>query len=190
MHEEYKKKLKEQEAFHRKQIQQQQLYVEDLKQQILKGQVKAERELENDQALINQQILESKYLPLSHFSSIIALFHPFHVFVLVRLCIVVEVVVVVVVTLSGFFVVVAIVFYSTVIIFSYNHLSFENNYQALINFAEHQQHCLISCTGLDWDRLTAPPVAPSLSSPQLLPILLLSSFALIISAVQFSLAAI
>uniref|UniRef100_A0A669PK71 StAR-related lipid transfer protein 9 n=1 Tax=Phasianus colchicus TaxID=9054 RepID=A0A669PK71_PHACC len=60
VHEEYKKKLKEQEAFHRKQIQQQQLYVEDLKQQILKGQVKAERELENDQALINQQILENQ----------------------------------------------------------------------------------------------------------------------------------
>ncbi|POI35555.1 hypothetical protein CIB84_000693, partial [Bambusicola thoracicus] len=60
VHEEYKKKLKEQEAFHRKQIQQQQLYVEDLKQQILRGQVKAERELENDQALINQQILENQ----------------------------------------------------------------------------------------------------------------------------------
>ncbi|XP_021256937.1 stAR-related lipid transfer protein 9 isoform X2 [Numida meleagris] len=60
VHEEYKKKLKEQEAFHRKQIQQQQIYVEDLKQQILRGQVKAERELENDQALINQQILENQ----------------------------------------------------------------------------------------------------------------------------------
>ncbi|NXJ15404.1 STAR9 protein, partial [Odontophorus gujanensis] len=60
VHEEYKKKLKEQEAFHRKQIQQQQLYVEDLKQQILRGQAKAERELENDQALINQQILENQ----------------------------------------------------------------------------------------------------------------------------------
>lgn len=87
------------------------------------------------------------------------------------------------------FFVVAIVFYSTVLI-SYNSLSFENNYWALINFAEHQQHCLISSTGLDWDRQhqrTAPPVALSLSSPQLLPTLLLSSFALIISAVQFSL---
>uniref|UniRef100_A0A8C9EI02 START domain-containing protein n=1 Tax=Pavo cristatus TaxID=9049 RepID=A0A8C9EI02_PAVCR len=60
VHEDYKKKLKEQEAFHRKQIQQQQLYVEDLKQQILRGQVKAERELENDQALINQQVLENQ----------------------------------------------------------------------------------------------------------------------------------
>jgi len=91
VHEEYKKKLKEQEAFHRKQIQQQQLYVEDLKQQILRGQVKAERDLENDQALINQQILESKYLSLSHFPSIIAFFHPLDVFVLVKLCVVVEV---------------------------------------------------------------------------------------------------
>lgn len=99
VHEEYKKKLKEQEAFHRKQIQQQQLYVENLKQQILKGQVKAERELENDQALINQQILESKYLPLSQVSSVIAFFHPLRVFVLVRLCIVVEVFVVVVMLL-------------------------------------------------------------------------------------------
>uniref|UniRef100_A0A8D2MLY2 StAR-related lipid transfer protein 9 n=1 Tax=Zonotrichia albicollis TaxID=44394 RepID=A0A8D2MLY2_ZONAL len=58
VHEEYKQKLRDQEAFHRKQIQRQQLYVEDLKQQILRGQIKAERELENDQALINQQIQE------------------------------------------------------------------------------------------------------------------------------------
>ncbi|KFQ46257.1 StAR-related lipid transfer protein 9, partial [Nestor notabilis] len=60
VHEEYKKKLRDQEAFHRKQIQRQQLYVEDLKQQILRGQIKAERELENDQALINQQIQENQ----------------------------------------------------------------------------------------------------------------------------------
>ncbi|XP_009692969.1 PREDICTED: stAR-related lipid transfer protein 9 [Cariama cristata] len=58
--EKYKQKLRDQEAFHRKQIQQQQLYVEDLKQQILRGQIKAERELENDQALINQQIQENQ----------------------------------------------------------------------------------------------------------------------------------
>ncbi|XP_057881496.1 stAR-related lipid transfer protein 9 [Melospiza georgiana] len=58
VHEEYKQKLRDQEAFHRKQIQRQQLYVEDLKQQILRGQIKAEQELENDQALINQQIQE------------------------------------------------------------------------------------------------------------------------------------
>ncbi|XP_062432240.1 stAR-related lipid transfer protein 9 [Rhea pennata] len=60
VHEEYKQKLRDQEAFHRKQIQQQQLYVEELKQQILAGQIKAERELENDQALINQQIQENQ----------------------------------------------------------------------------------------------------------------------------------
>ncbi|KAM9238684.1 stAR-related lipid transfer protein 9 [Leptosomus discolor] len=60
VHEEYKQKLRDQEAFHREQIQRQQLYVEDLKQQILRGQIKAERELENDQALINQQIQENQ----------------------------------------------------------------------------------------------------------------------------------
>ncbi|XP_027737485.1 stAR-related lipid transfer protein 9 isoform X2 [Empidonax traillii] len=58
--EEYKQKLRDQEAFHRTQIQRQQLYVEDLKQQILRGQIKAERELDNDQALINQQIQENQ----------------------------------------------------------------------------------------------------------------------------------
>uniref|UniRef100_A0A8C2TRE3 StAR related lipid transfer domain containing 9 n=1 Tax=Coturnix japonica TaxID=93934 RepID=A0A8C2TRE3_COTJA len=73
VHEEYKKKLKEQEAFHRKQIQQQQLYVEDLKQQILRGQVKAERELENDQALINQQILENQQWLINESNQLAAL---------------------------------------------------------------------------------------------------------------------
>lgn len=82
VHEEYKQKLRDQEAFHRKQIQRQQLYVEDLKQQILRGQIKAERELENDQALINQQIQESGYLPLPllQFPSITAYFHPLNIF--------------------------------------------------------------------------------------------------------------
>ncbi|KFP80274.1 StAR-related lipid transfer protein 9, partial [Acanthisitta chloris] len=60
VHEEYKQKLRDQEAFHRKQIQQQQLCVEELKQQILRGQIKADQELENDQALINQQIEENQ----------------------------------------------------------------------------------------------------------------------------------
>ncbi|CAM4578533.1 stAR-related lipid transfer protein 9 isoform X1 [Caretta caretta] len=60
VHEEYKQKLRDQEAFHREHIQQQQLYVEDLKQQILAGQIKAEHELEYDQALINQQIRENQ----------------------------------------------------------------------------------------------------------------------------------
>lgn len=87
VHEEYKQKLRDQEAFHRKQIQRQQLYVEDLKQQILRGQIRAERELENDQALINQQIQESGYLPLplSHFPSIVAFFHSLDGFVLLML---------------------------------------------------------------------------------------------------------
>lgn len=87
VHEEYKQKLRDQEAFHRKQIQQQQLYVEDLKQQILRGQIKAEQELENDQALINQQIQESGYLPLPllHLPSITTCFHPLNIFVLVML---------------------------------------------------------------------------------------------------------
>ncbi|XP_075283530.1 stAR-related lipid transfer protein 9 isoform X2 [Opisthocomus hoazin] len=60
VHEEYKQKLRDQEAFHRKQIKWQQLYVENLKQQIVRGQSKAEQELENDQALINQQIQENR----------------------------------------------------------------------------------------------------------------------------------
>ncbi|XP_074921545.1 stAR-related lipid transfer protein 9 isoform X3 [Chelonoidis abingdonii] len=60
VHEEYKQKLRDQEAFHREHIQQQQLYIEDLRQQILAGQIKAERELEYDQALINQQIRENQ----------------------------------------------------------------------------------------------------------------------------------
>ncbi|XP_075783354.1 stAR-related lipid transfer protein 9 isoform X2 [Pelodiscus sinensis] len=60
IHEEYRQKLRDQEAFHREHIQQQQLYVEDLKQQILTGQIKAEQELEYDQALINQQIRENQ----------------------------------------------------------------------------------------------------------------------------------
>ncbi|XP_014805644.1 PREDICTED: stAR-related lipid transfer protein 9 [Calidris pugnax] len=60
VHEEYKQKLRDQEVFHRKQIQRQHIYVEDLKQQILRGQIRAEQELENDQALINQQIQENQ----------------------------------------------------------------------------------------------------------------------------------
>ncbi|XP_074853178.1 stAR-related lipid transfer protein 9 [Carettochelys insculpta] len=60
VHEEYRQKLRGLEVFHREQIQQQQLYIEDLKQQILAGQLKAEQELEYDQALINQQIRENQ----------------------------------------------------------------------------------------------------------------------------------
>lgn len=111
VHEEYKQKLRDQEAFHRKQIQRQQLYVEDLQQQILRGQIKAERELENDQALINQQIQESEYLtlPLSCFHCCIlssscwfcpryALYYGWNFY------------------------------YSLLLVFSYNCLSFENSY--------------------------------------------------------------
>ncbi|XP_030069556.1 stAR-related lipid transfer protein 9 [Microcaecilia unicolor] len=60
VHEEYRQKLKDLETLYRHQVQQQQLYVEDLKQQILAAQIKAEQELENDQALINQQIKENQ----------------------------------------------------------------------------------------------------------------------------------
>ncbi|KGL85234.1 StAR-related lipid transfer protein 9, partial [Tinamus guttatus] len=73
VHEEYQQKLREQEAFHRKQIQRQQLYVEELKQQILAGQIKAEQELENDQALINQQIQENQQWLLDENSRLAAL---------------------------------------------------------------------------------------------------------------------
>ncbi|KAM6311793.1 stAR-related lipid transfer protein 9 [Aegotheles albertisi] len=73
VHEEYKQKLRDQEAFHRKQIQWQQLYVEDLKQQILRGQIKAERELENDQALINQQIQENQQWLINENKRLVAL---------------------------------------------------------------------------------------------------------------------
>ncbi|XP_025889243.1 stAR-related lipid transfer protein 9 [Nothoprocta perdicaria] len=73
VHEEYQQKLREQEAFHRQQIQRQQFYVEELKQQILAGQIKAERELENDQALINQQIRENQQWLLEENSRLAAL---------------------------------------------------------------------------------------------------------------------
>ncbi|KAM8807300.1 stAR-related lipid transfer protein 9 [Eudromia elegans] len=73
VHEEYQQKLRDQEAFHRKQIQRQQLYVEELKQQILAGQIKAERELEKDQALINQQIQENQQWLLDEQSRLAAL---------------------------------------------------------------------------------------------------------------------
>nr|XP_033807000.1 stAR-related lipid transfer protein 9 [Geotrypetes seraphini] len=60
LHKEYRQKLKDLEAFYRQQIEQQQLYVEDLKQQILAAQIKAEQELDYDQTLINQQIKENE----------------------------------------------------------------------------------------------------------------------------------
>ncbi|XP_062974518.1 stAR-related lipid transfer protein 9 [Elgaria multicarinata webbii] len=60
LHEECQPKLKNQEVLQSREIQQQQLYVEELQQQILDGQIKAERELEHDQAVINQQIRENQ----------------------------------------------------------------------------------------------------------------------------------
>ncbi|KYO28428.1 kinesin-like protein KIF16B isoform C [Alligator mississippiensis] len=73
VHEEYEQKLREQEAFHREKIQRQQLFVEDLKQQILSGQIKAERELENDQALINHQIRENQQWLIKEHNQLAAL---------------------------------------------------------------------------------------------------------------------
>ncbi|XP_053141856.1 stAR-related lipid transfer protein 9 isoform X2 [Hemicordylus capensis] len=49
-----------QPVFHSRKIQQQQLYVEELQQQILDGQIQAEQELEHDEAAINQQIRENQ----------------------------------------------------------------------------------------------------------------------------------
>ncbi|XP_061467261.1 stAR-related lipid transfer protein 9 isoform X5 [Rhineura floridana] len=60
VHEECQPKLKSQGVLHSREIQQQQLYVEELQQQILDGQIKAEQELEHDEAVINQQIKEDQ----------------------------------------------------------------------------------------------------------------------------------
>lgn len=66
VHEDCQSKLKNQEVLHSKEIQKQQQYVEKLQQQILDGQIKAEQELEHDQAIINQWIKESEFsFPLS-----------------------------------------------------------------------------------------------------------------------------
>uniref|UniRef100_A0ABM5FA84 StAR-related lipid transfer protein 9 isoform X1 n=1 Tax=Pogona vitticeps TaxID=103695 RepID=A0ABM5FA84_9SAUR len=58
--EECQPKFKKQEVLQRREIQQQQLYVEELQQQILDGEIRAEQELEHDQAVINQQIRENQ----------------------------------------------------------------------------------------------------------------------------------
>ncbi|XP_069494754.1 stAR-related lipid transfer protein 9-like isoform X2 [Ambystoma mexicanum] len=55
----YQEKLRNLEAFYRERVRQQQIYVDDLKQQLLAVQIRGERELEEDQALINQQIKEN-----------------------------------------------------------------------------------------------------------------------------------
>ncbi|XP_073408774.1 stAR-related lipid transfer protein 9 [Dendrobates tinctorius] len=58
--EEYQQGLRELEATYRKQIEEQQKYVEELKRQIQAAQVKGEKELEHEQSLINQQIQENQ----------------------------------------------------------------------------------------------------------------------------------
>ncbi|XP_042311971.1 stAR-related lipid transfer protein 9 isoform X2 [Sceloporus undulatus] len=60
VHKECQPKQKSQEILQRNEIQQQQLYVEELQQQILDGEIKAEQELEHEQAVINQQIKENQ----------------------------------------------------------------------------------------------------------------------------------
>ncbi|XP_063174368.1 stAR-related lipid transfer protein 9 [Candoia aspera] len=59
-YEECQPKLKNHAILQNTEIQQQQQYVEELQQQILDGQVKAEQELKNDQAVINQQVRENQ----------------------------------------------------------------------------------------------------------------------------------
>ncbi|XP_075700791.1 stAR-related lipid transfer protein 9 [Rhinoderma darwinii] len=58
--EEYQQGLRELEATYRKQIEEQQQYVENLKSQIQTAQVKGEKELEHEQSVINQQIQENQ----------------------------------------------------------------------------------------------------------------------------------
>lgn len=138
VHEEYEQKLREQEAFHREQIQRQQLFVEDLKQQILSGQIKAERELENDQALINHQIRESKRQFLSHFSSVTAYFHHWLHF---TFCI---------------FVYLWWKLYCCLLVSSYSSLSLKNSYQTLANIGLNRYfYCMLRAAPFDqlWSSL-------------------------------------
>ncbi|XP_067318923.1 stAR-related lipid transfer protein 9 isoform X3 [Anolis sagrei] len=60
VHEECQQTRKNQEILQKREILQQQLYVEELQQQILDGEIKAAQELEHDQAVINQQIKETQ----------------------------------------------------------------------------------------------------------------------------------
>ncbi|XP_013918696.1 PREDICTED: stAR-related lipid transfer protein 9 isoform X2 [Thamnophis sirtalis] len=59
-YEECQPKLKNHEILQSTEIQHQQQYIEELQQQILDGQIKAEQELEHDQAVIDQQIRENR----------------------------------------------------------------------------------------------------------------------------------
>ncbi|KAE8587229.1 hypothetical protein XENTR_v10021901 [Xenopus tropicalis] len=58
--EEYQQKLKDLEGYYQQQVQQQQLYVEDLKKQIQTSKIRSEKELELEQSLINQIIEENR----------------------------------------------------------------------------------------------------------------------------------
>ncbi|XP_069807137.1 stAR-related lipid transfer protein 9 isoform X2 [Dendropsophus ebraccatus] len=71
--EEYQQRLKELEATYRTQIEEQQKYVEDLKSQIQTAQVKGEKELEDEQCLINQQIQEDEQWLVKEKERVIAL---------------------------------------------------------------------------------------------------------------------
>ncbi|KAM3850912.1 stAR-related lipid transfer protein 9 [Vipera latastei] len=59
-YEECQPKLKNHEILQSREIQHQQQYIEELQQQILDGQIKAEQELERDQAVIDRQIRENQ----------------------------------------------------------------------------------------------------------------------------------
>ncbi|XP_062824196.1 stAR-related lipid transfer protein 9 isoform X2 [Anolis carolinensis] len=60
VHEECHLKRKNQAILQKREILQQQLYVEELQQQIFDGEIKAAQELEHDQVIINQQIKETQ----------------------------------------------------------------------------------------------------------------------------------
>nr|XP_056707262.1 stAR-related lipid transfer protein 9 [Euleptes europaea] len=60
IHEEGQPKEKNKDVRRSKKLQKQLLIVEELQQQILDGKIKAEQELEHDQAVINQQVRENK----------------------------------------------------------------------------------------------------------------------------------
>lgn len=67
INEECQPKEKNKEVHHSKKLQKQLLYVEELQQQILDGKIKAEQELEHDQAVINQQTRESELFSVNCF---------------------------------------------------------------------------------------------------------------------------
>ncbi|KAM8920862.1 stAR-related lipid transfer protein 9 [Pelodytes ibericus] len=58
--EEYRQKLKNLEAFYQERVEEQQRYVLDLKRQIQSSQIRGEKELEQEQSLINQLVKENQ----------------------------------------------------------------------------------------------------------------------------------